>query len=195
MLPNESSETHLTADQAAEYADGRSLGAGREAIERHLAHCDGCRKEVIEIRRLMQPVFTRQRRVIAWLGGSAALAAGLVLFLVNPDIMRTERPMLHRGESGALTEVRLIAPSASAANGEVRVFVWATQPRARRYELTVMDSVGATVWNYLTTDTSGVMPRTVSLIPGQRYFWKVNAETGWARSVSSRVGEFRVPVR
>jgi hypothetical protein len=36
------------------------------------------------------------------------------------------------------------------------------------------------------------VPDSVTLLPGQAYYWKVEADTGWDRWVSSRLVEFSV---
>jgi len=196
MASDESVDTHPSAARISEYIEGRSSGANKEATERHLAECDSCRQEVIAIRRVLQRLGGRQRRIGAWAGGTLAVAAGLLILLVNPQLPRKIGfPPTHRGEPLTAAGVRLITSHPRSAKPDAREFVWAPYPGARRYEVTVLDTTGVSIWHYLTNDTSAVMPQSTSLRPRQLYFWKVNAETGWGRSTSSTVGVFRVPAQ
>jgi sulfopyruvate decarboxylase TPP-binding subunit len=62
-------------------------------------------------------------------------------------------------------------------------------PRVDRYRLTLFDSTGSVVWETQTADTSAVPPHDIALYRG-RYFWKVEAQTGWGRWVASELAEF-----
>jgi Putative zinc-finger len=192
MASDEFVDTHPSPARIAEYIEGRSSGADKEATERHLAACDSCRQEVIAIRRVVQASAGRKRRIGPLVAGAIAVAAGLLVLLVNPQfVSKTGFPPTHRGEPLTEAGVRLIGSHPSPTNTGTRAFVWASYPHARRYELTVLDTTGVSVWDYVTNDTSAVMPQSIPLRPRQLYFWKVNAETGWGRSISSPVATFR----
>src|SRR3712207_4405663 len=97
MSPNGQSSGHLPAADFAAYLDGRLDAADRARAEAHLADCDECRRELVEIRALLsetesggtaEPVRPRLRRRIARLGVAAGIAAvliGVVTTLRRPE--------------------------------------------------------------------------------------------------------------
>jgi hypothetical protein len=104
---------------------------------------------------------------------SLALAASVLLAVavgVWQRVGANDRADVERGASDA---VALVAPSADAvASAPVR-FVWHAVPRARRYELEVLDAAGTPVYAVATTDTIATLANVGRLRAGAEYRWWV----------------------
>ncbi len=82
-----------TSEDLAAFVDGRLRQAERARIEMHLADCDMCRETVADTVSLStQPLpgaaWNSSRRAIAAGAAVLALAASLILVLVQPDVLR-----------------------------------------------------------------------------------------------------------
>jgi anti-sigma factor RsiW len=178
---------HLESGEVAAYLDGALPRSGRSRIEAHVAVCEECRRELIEVGRLLR---TRPHRHRWYLPvGVAAAAAAVVLLAVWP------RPAGRPAEPGyrepAVTST--VAPVVVAPRGvtaAVPRLVWTAVPHADRYRLAVFDDTGRVVWETETGDTSVPRPDSIPLQQGARYFWKVEARTGWQRWVGSELVGF-----
>jgi anti-sigma factor RsiW len=189
MSPEEQVTDHLQSWEVAGFLD-RSLSASEQSrIEAHLADCEECRAEVVEVADLLrtQP---RGRRYLSV--GLAAAAAAILVVLVwpHPENRRTELPG-HR-EPPLTTSVAPTLVRPHAATTAVTEFVWTSVPQADRYRLALFDDAGVKVWETQTRDTSVAFPEGIHLRQGSSYFWKVEARTGWDRWVDSDLADFSV---
>jgi hypothetical protein len=69
---------------------------------------------------------------------------------------------------------------------------WSSLDQAKRYRVLVFDAEGTILYRAEADDSVLPLPDSLRLSPGQPYFWKVEADTGWDRWVSSRLVEFSV---
>ena len=180
---------HLSVDQIAAFVDSGLAREERAQVEAHLAECDDCRSEVLEVTRIVR---VRRRRRWFFLIPVAAAAAGLLL-VVRPFSPSSGRRTVERGgHSGTPAAVSTIAPLPDAVLTSQRVaFVWHRAGAAASYRLTVTDAVGDVVWTGLSGDTAITIPDQVQLRPGQGYAWYVDVLLPDGSSSTSAVQRFR----
>lgn len=180
---------HLESGEVAAYLDRALSPSDRSRVEEHLADCDVCRAEVIEVVRLLR---MRPRRRGWYVPVGVAAAAALVLLLVWPrPSEEPELPPIYREPVVTTT----VAPSVIAPRGATVAaprFVWTEVPHADRYRLTLFDDTGRVVWETQTGDTAAGLPESIRLQEAASYFWKIQAQTGWNRWVGSDLVEFSV---
>jgi putative zinc finger protein len=183
-------EPHLDASLVAAYVDGRAGSADVARIEAHLADCADCRREVIEVRRLL-PGGTRRWR---W-SAAAALAAAAVLLLV---VGRPGGPHAPTGSSTRSGHTESLAPAILAPvdgatmPGSTARFVWHSVSGAAAYRLTLTDERGDVVWTTESTDTGAAPPPTIRLSSGRTYYWSVDVLLRDGRSATTGFHGFRV---
>lgn len=172
---------HLEPNDVARYVDGAMDPETRAVVNAHLASCDDCRAEVAEVSAMAARIQTRRRRR-SLLIPAGAVAAATILVLVLP------RGRAPSGEQREPPLAMAISPRALAPVGVVDSsisFSWTSVPDASRYEVRVFDSLGATLWQHETTDTSATVPSTMHLQPSVPYYWRVEARTGFDRATRS----------
>lgn len=188
MHASDPAENHLEATDVAAYLDGALPPADQSRIELHLAHCDVCRAELRDVARLVSAQPHRRNWYLPI--GVAVAAAATVLLIVRPAPDRTAAPT-HR-EPVVTTTVApvLVAPRGTVARP--RRLIWTAVPHADQYRLTLFDDTGRAIWDTQASDTSVSLPASIRLQPGTAYFWKIDAQTGWSRWVSSSLIRFTV---
>ncbi len=192
MAPERPIPDHLENGEVAAYLDRALSPSDRSRIEEHLADCDACRAEVIEVARLLR---TQPRRRDWYVPLGVAAAAAAVLLLVWPRPV--EEPALPPNFREPVVSTTA-APSAIAPRGAIVAasrFVWTGVPHADRYRLTVFDATGRVVWETQTGDTAVGLPESIRLQREASYFWKIEAQTGWNRWVGSDLIEFSLGPR
>src|SRR5690242_11771434 len=193
MAPERPIRDHLENGQVAAYLDRALSPSDRSRIEEHLAGCDACRAEVIEVARLLR---TQPRRRGWYVPIGVAAAAAAVLLLVWPR--PAEEPALPPNYREPVVTTTA-APSVIAPRGAIVAasrFVWTAVPHADRYRLTVFDETGSVLWESQTSDTTAALPASIRLQRGASYFWKIEAQTGWNRWAGSDLIEFSLgPLR
>jgi Putative zinc-finger len=184
---------HVESGEVAAYLDRALSPSDRSRVEEHLADCDVCRAEVIEVARLLR---THPRRRGWYVPIGVAAAAAAVLLLVWPRPLE-EPPLPPNYREPVVTTTA--APSAIAPRGAIVAasrFVWTAVPHADRYRLTVFDETGSVLWESQTSDTTAALPASIRLQRGASYFWKIEAQTGWNRWAGSDLIEFSLgPLR
>jgi anti-sigma factor RsiW len=179
-------DTHLTADDAAAYVDGRLAAAERAAIDGHLAQCAECRLEIVDVTRLVRAAPQRRR----WIALAPLAAAAALLFLfVSPRRTNDSAPPLLREPAVTTT----VAPMLSIPRGRVavlRTMTWSSVPHADQYRVTVYDRDGSVAWRTQSLDTTVLVPDTVRITRGVPYYWKVDARIEVGRWVSSDLTSF-----
>ena len=185
---SETRDPHLSDDVLAAYLD-RALGtAARATADAHLAGCASCRDELVALSALARSTST-PRRLLRVAGPLAAVAAGLLIVMLNPanpttrsaasgDRMR-ETVGVGARRSPVLAAVAPregeIIPSDSARSTR---FIWRQDARDAAYRLTLTDEGGSVRWSSDTGDTTVTLPDSVRLERGQTYYWYVDALGG-----------------
>ena len=186
-------EEHLSPELVAAYLDRELTAQEADRVAGHLAACDRCREELIEVRRLMsQPAPARPgRRVLRFLVPAAAAAAAVALFAV-PGLR--DGGDVTRGEGGpsadAVSAVSVIGPLEGPVPGDALRFEWHAAGEEALYTLAVTDATGAVVWTAATADTTAALPPSVRLSPGSEYFWYVDAQLSSGETTTSGVQRF-----
>jgi hypothetical protein len=164
---------HLSAGQLAGFLDRTVATSERKAIKAHLAECDQCRHELIEVGRLARG--PRQRRWIAWVpAGVAAAAAVAFLLLRSPGEPRSDT-LRGTGPDG-VSPIAAVAPALDAViTPDSLVFVWHAAAPDAQYRVRLTDQLGNVVWSVSQAETTAVLPRSVVLEPNRSYFWYVDA--------------------
>jgi hypothetical protein len=194
-------EACLDDETIAALAEGALDADSRAAALAHLVSCARCRTAVASIARaLADPSVTsalravqggRWRRVrrMAVIGVPVAAAAAVVLLLVRPQM--SEREAVHRAPAVTATNV----PEPTTPVGlvpEAAAFRWTAVPGADRYRVTLFDSRPRVVYETEVIGLVAQLPDSVTLIPGARYLWKVEARTSIDRWESSELVEFSI---
>lgn len=154
----------------------------------HLADCSECRREVLEVSRLLrQPALTRVKA-----GGAIAAAAAIIVaawlgLRSEPSEIDQERatPVAPAGA------VRLISPIGPTGRDAPLTFSWHTVGNAVEYRLTLLDARGNMIWSSVTTDTVAALPIETSLVRGPSYYWYVDVLQSDGSSATSGSREFR----
>ncbi len=182
-------DPHLEADLIAAYVDGRAGRADAATVEAHLAECADCRREVIDVRRLLSG---RTRR---WGWSAAVLAAAAVLLLVvggpdgpHPPVGSSTRS----GRTASLAPAILAPVDGATLPGSAARFVWRSVSGSAAYRLTLTDDRGDMVWTTEGTDTSVAPPPTVRLSGGRTYYWSVDVLLRDGRSATTGFHGFRI---
>ena len=183
------SADHLSPSQIAAYVDGVTDRDERARIQAHLALCEDCRAEAVEVSRIVRTAPTASVRVSRRLWVPAAAVAALLLLWVGRESIIDRSPAEHRDEAVTTT----VAPRPVTPIGgvdTVRALIWSSVPHADRYRVRLFDADGSLLWEREVAETTAVPPATVALRAGQPYFWRVEARTGFDRWAASDLIEF-----
>ena len=197
-MRDETSSAHLTSDRVAAFLDDRLIGAERDSAVRHFAECAECRRELTELRGVLDSVKRpRSRRWVAVAAGVAAILAFTMLPRLASNDVDTSDPGLTRAADGQHTiggssVIGFHSPSDSAIVPRSGLeLVWETAGAGATYLVTVQDSSGSITWSGTVTDTSAAVP-AARLSPGSRYFWSVDARLADGRTAKTGVHYFTV---
>jgi predicted anti-sigma-YlaC factor YlaD len=187
-------DEHLTAEIIAAYADGELAGEERVAADEHLARCTPCRRELAAVSDLLASA-PQARRRRSWPVLAAGLAAAALAFVFLP---RAFMPPPHRATERAVEPnaswIEIVAPvdNGIIGPGGRTTIVWRRVDRSTTYRVTVSDTTGATRLVTETVDTSLVVPDSVRLEAGSRFYLTVDAlrSDGWP--VRSHLRTFNV---
>jgi len=189
MYPDPSDQGHLEAGEVAAYLDRALAPSERARVEAHLADCDACRTEVVDLARLVRGR-PNPRRWYLPVGAVAAAAAVFLLLLPRPKPELLEPPDYR--EPVITTTVAPVAIAPRGAITTAERLVWSSVPHADRYRVAVFDDTGRVLWETQTSDTVTVLPDRIRFVTGAPYHWKVQAQTSWNRWVSSDLVEFSI---
>ena len=185
--PTSPHQGHLDSGEVAAYLDHALAPADQSGVEAHLADCDACRAEVVDVARLMRARRSPRRWYLP-VGAVAAAAAALLLLIPRTGQDGPGSPDYREPVVGTT-----VAPVAIAPRGAIRTaarLIWSSVPHADRYEVALFDDAGHVLWETQTSDTAALLPDSVRFQPGASYNWKVKAQTSWNRWVSSDLVEF-----
>jgi hypothetical protein len=113
--------------------------------------------------------------------------------VARPPFQSSPDGTAERGGSEGLPAITAISPTAEAVMPAEPVrFVWHSAGPNVQYRLTVTKQQGDIVWSFGTADTAAVLPASVRVQRGHRYFWYVDAVLPDGRTATSRVQRFNV---
>jgi len=170
---------HLTIDLVAAYLDGDVGDEERAGVESHLASCDECRREIVEVSRALKA----ERRLKPWYlaGPVAAAAAVAAIMFLRPQALESPTEAVLRGTDSmtplaTTLGIEVVAPldGSTLARDDV-VFMWHSAALDASYRLTVTRRDGHVAWSATLSDTTAEVPTSEVLQPGQSYMWYVDA--------------------
>jgi putative zinc finger protein len=182
---------HLTPLEVAAYVEGTASPDTRARILTHVTECHVCRDEIVDVSRIasrMPAPRARRARAVAWI---PAIAAVLVFILVRPTSSPRVSPQ-HR--EPPVTSTVLPMPLAPVGLVDsIPLLLWTAVPNADHYGVRLFAADGSLVWEQDTNDTTLRVPPTVHVQGNRPYYWRVEAQTGIDRHVTSELVEFLVP--
>jgi anti-sigma factor RsiW len=183
-------DPHLTPEQTAGYLDEVLTDQERAVVEAHMATCYECRDEVVALRPVVKARSPRRWLLRIGIPVGAAAAAALVL-LIQPGLVSRPEPSLHRDPPQDVAPGPVPRTPAGLGSRPL-LLAWSPLDEASRYRVLVFNAEGSILFRAEVGDSVLGLPDSVVLSPGQPYFWKVEADKGWDRWVSSRLVEFSV---
>ena len=190
----------LEDDLLAALAEGTLDAEARSAALAHVATCLRCRRAVASVARALAdpqveretPAAARKRHPrVHWLGGAGlAAAAAAVLLLVVPPLIDEPSPPHRAAPVTAAPAPEAVWPVGTVA--EARSIRWTAVSGADRYRVTLFDTDGVVRYETEVTGTVAALPDSALPVPGETYWWKVDARLGFDRWASSELTEFSV---
>ena len=181
---------HVSSEVLAGYLARTLSAADRAEVERHLATCETCRRELVDA----QNVLSKRKRprragtAIAILGAGAAI---LLLVRLPQSTSRAPDEAILRG--GASSGVQVVAPAEGSVVGDSAVaFQWHSAGPDRLYRMSLLDNQANRIWGTETKDTLAPLPADIRLKPNSEYVWYVESIGLGADSVSSGPITFKV---
>lgn len=138
-----------------------------------MADCAECRRDAVAVAMVLRSV--RRRRIM--LVATPLAAAAILLMVLLPTRRPSEdaSPLRPGSPRESAATIRVWSPPDEPTSSTALRLIWAATGSGTLYRLTVTDPSGGVVWSRQTTDTIAVLPDTVSLRPGARYHWYVDA--------------------
>ena len=177
---------HIASDRIAAYLNGGLSAEERGDISAHLAECEACRGEVVEVTDTLDRIRGQRRRRWAVPAAAAATVAGGVLIgglLLREaaENRQASEPTL-RGIEGAVEReavqpIEVLAPLDGASVEATEVsFAWRpVNGEGTLYRLTVTDEGGDPVWTAETHESTFTLAADTQLEPGRVFLWYVDA--------------------
>lgn len=191
MTDRNALDTHIEASLVATYVDGRATSAEVETVEAHLAECADCRREVIEVRRLL----SRRSRRWAWSAVAVLGAAAVLLLVVNRPggEPAADGSTTRGGAPSVLPTPTVLAPAEGVTIPRAAMrFMWSSVEGAAAYRLTLTDERGDEVWTNESADTTVAPAPSVRLLGDHTYYWSVDVLLSDGRSTTTGFHSFRV---
>jgi hypothetical protein len=174
---------HLTSGQVAAMIDRRLRGTERTAVIAHLSSCVECRHDLAEAQLALKAVGADRYSTRRWSIVVAGVAAALVIAV--PLALRPPRQDLVDSTTAtragrvppvdAVSPIAAIAPADGSELSTPRRLVWRSAGLKASYIVTVQDTSGTMLWSQSLADTAVIIPASVLLGSGNRYFWSVDA--------------------
>lgn len=189
MAPIADTVSHLSAEDAAGFLDGRLSREVNARIEKHLAACRECRDDLGASARLL-PASRISWPIVRIVTGIAA--AALITIVIRSATLSGGAPDQQRaGQVDLQPLAQSPADGALVPAGHV-VLTWSFAVAQSSYRVTVTDSLGSTVWSAESRDTVVSLPNSVRLVAGDAYYWYVEALLPDGRRRSSGVQRIRI---
>jgi putative zinc finger protein len=190
--------SHPSARDVSAYLDRALPHGDRDRVEAHLADCNECRQEVVELSRLLRS--RPARRSMAGWAIAAGIAAAFVIMVGRLPEGPGTRPIQAPGavERGLVSEeeARLSAwgpMGRTSISRDSLVLAWAPSRDSNpQYHVTLADSEGGILWTGSTRDTMLRLPPSLTLPGGRTYYWYTDALLPDGRALSTGVQEFRM---
>lgn len=188
MTPVNVGEGHVTELEIAAYLDGGLASNERKRVEMHLAHCEECRDDLVNLDALV----TAQRRPRRFLINASLLAAAAVIAIVAvPSVRSFRTPEVPVTRDIQSSVISIFSPAFSVDRKHLR-FTWSSVPGALDYRVVVALGDGTTLWSTRSTDTTVVPPAAVAFDGGREYVWSADAELENGDVVSSGLRKFSI---
>lgn len=174
MNDRDPSSEHLSPDRVAAYVDRELSEDARRKVEMHLADCDECREEIAAVMSLIR----RPRRPTwSYVMLPAAAAAAILLLVALPSrIDERDQPTLRSAISEGISAIAVVRPALGEnVPADGIELAWRSFTLDAQYNVRLTTADGSEVWRTSTRDTSTTLPSGLSLVPGQTYFWYVDA--------------------
>ena len=192
-------EDHVDDLELAAFVDGGLEKEARRNVEAHLLTCEECRGLVAGAAGALSGRTRPSPRFVVWVGMAAAAAA--VVFMTMPGSGPGSPAPRSRDVEATGPAVAGFTPAAPPDGARVRPdsleFSWTRAGPGATYQLTLSKGGGAIVWSRETTDTSMALPAGIadSLVPGEIYYWQVDAMLPDLRSASTGPRRFEAAAR
>jgi hypothetical protein len=186
----------------------------RARVKAHAAGCDYCagqigalvRLEKIEPPSAIPPALLARARVLAsaraaptgWRWGMAAAAATcfamiLTFWVRAPQPARDSAIELVRKTPDSTAVPELLFPREGAAvTRQGLIFRWRPVEGSLYYAVRILSAAGDPIWNARINGTEVLMPQSIWLAPGQKYYASVDAWLPEGKSVKCPVVGFEV---
>lgn len=188
---------HLNEADIAAYLDGAMAEEERRSVEAHLANCDECRMEATASQEAVSTaprVATRSRIPMRWIG--LAAAAAVMVVVVSTLSRTTSNGTTERGTAvgipGVQRVVAIVSPGDNSRLGSDRRLVWRSEGGGATYRITIGDDSGQPLHSATLPDTSFAIPATLTLVPGRKYFWYVDAIKSEGTTATSGLNSFTI---
>jgi hypothetical protein len=189
----------LDDDAIAALAEGTLESGQRVAMLPHLAGCARCRIAVASVARALADPLVRRAVRTAQRGGAhrirrlalVALPVAAALLLIVARWGTNFGPPVHRAAAVAAAQTPEPASPIGLVReaGELR---WVLVAGADRYRVTLFDARPRVLYETEVVGSVAPLPDSVTLVPGARYLWKVEARIELDRWVASGLTEFSV---
>lgn len=188
-MTESSPQAHVEPHEVTAYLEGTLPPDARARFEAHLAECEPCATELVEVMRLHRRSTPARGR---WLGLAAAAAIAVVV--LGPHFARqpavTTSPV--RGDSLPGAALALLAPADGARLREAPLLAWRGVEGATAYRVQVSRADGDSVWAETTRDTTATPPAAALEPSPEPYYWYVDALLADGRSVAGTPHRFHL---
>ena len=184
---------HIHEDEVAAYLDRTLPDADRRRVEAHLSSCDECRAEAIASREAVSSApSSRSSSFRSWRVIGGAVAAAAVIFAASTISRSRADRAVERDANIAPSAITIASPADGSTLGADRAVTWRGFAENTSYRITVADQGAQPIYTTTVRDTSAVIPASVALVTGRKYFWYVDAIRADGTTATSGLKSFRV---
>ena len=185
---------HLSPEALAAYLDDAMSIEDRRVAEEHLAACDECRREVVASREAIstfQPASVRKPWRTIGLVAAAAIVVAIGTTL-SREPSRSDTVRSDNSITSTRPLVTVIGPGNGARLNSDRRIVWKSLAEGSSYRITIGDEAAEPIHAATVQDTTYIVPPSVNLTRGKKYFWYVDAIRADGVTASSGLRSFIV---
>jgi len=186
--------THIDVDEVASYLDRTLSDEDRRRVEAHLFICDECRAEVTASSEAVSSAPPlRGSRLRSWQAGAGAVAAAALIVIVATTLSRSRADRdIERDSNIGASSVTVTQPGDGLPLGADRLVIWHKFAENASYRVTIADQSAQPIYTTTVTDTSAIIPSSVTLAPGKKYFWYVDAIRANGATATSGLKSFKI---
>ena len=169
---------HLDHDDLAAYLDNAMSAEDRERVEAHLSICGECRAEATAASEAISTApSVSARRIRPWRLIGIAAAAGLIVVAGTTLTRSSGNREAIRDASSVRVQpaVTVVTPDDGMQIGNDRRLTWRSVSIESSYRITIGDESAQPIYSITVQDTSIVVPASVQLASGRKFFWYVDA--------------------